>query len=52
MNFPFKDSFQSIEHLSYLSLLLNSDKVYKIIFKTMIDVGKEHTALHITIFVQ
>ena len=36
--------------LSYLSLLLNSNKASKIIFKTMFDVRKEHIALHITIF--
>ena len=30
-----------------MSLLLNSNKAYKIIFKTMFDVRKEHIALHI-----
>ena len=38
--------------LSYLSLLLNSNKAYKIILKILLDVRKEHIALHITIFVQ
>ena len=30
-----------------MSLLLNSNKAYKIIFKTMFDVRKEHITLHI-----
>ena len=51
--FPLKFLFSLLSiFLSYLSLLLNSNKAYKIIFKTMFDVRKEHIALHITIFVQ
>ena len=38
--------------LSYLSLLLNSNKAYKIIIKAMLSMRKEHIALHITISVQ
>ena len=38
--------------LSYLSLLLNSNKASETIFKTIFDVRKEHIALHMTIFVQ
>ena len=36
--------------LSYLPLLLNSNKASKIIFKTIFGVRKEHIALHILIF--
>ena len=38
--------------LSYLSLLLNSNKASKIIFKTIFDVREKHIALHVTIFLQ
>ena len=38
--------------LSYLSLLLNSNKASETIFKTIFDLRKEHIALHMTIFVQ
>ena len=38
--------------LSYLSLLLNSNKASETIFETIFDVRKEHIALHMTIFVQ
>ena len=38
--------------LSYLSLLLNSNKASEIIFKTVFDGRKGHIPLHITKFVQ
>ena len=53
MNFSFKNSFQSIEHLSFIFVFtFELNIAYKIIFKTMLYVRKEHITLHITIFVQ